>query len=462
MPRNATPSVLDSSMMMSAMQRERGERTGKRQRRKTLSSCPALGLALLAPFILPGFARAQAGYVARFTLDKTSVVPGEPVFCTFSIHNTGTQPFAFNFRNPSRIANTELESEPTFLVNDAAGRRVADPAPRRCGGAKGTAIYGSVSLPPGQIHTERWLLNQWARFARPGKFRIHAERRLPLLGLDAARHEFSGPPVAFAAALNELTLEVTAPSEEKLRSAFEPYERVLRKPEAKGFPESVQAVVTLPQPFLLDELVMLASAGPDERRWEREQALEGLARLGTTEAWEAIFKIARGSDGAAQGGAKNARSKQDSLRAFAILLLAERGDGNDLTSILAMLSAAPGSLRGEIIRALGFFRDARANKALFERLHAGSPDDRVNAILGLRNLEDKAVIPALIAMLNDPEAQVRQVAHFALRNLTGQVIQLSSTASGEESGRVSKTWRAWWQKQSPEYTPLRQPPCRDW
>ncbi len=446
-------------MMMSAM--GHGGRTG-RQPGSSVSSCSALALALLALCVLPGLARAQVSYVARFTLDKASVVAGEPAFCTFSIQNTGAQPFAFAFRNPARIANTELESEPSFAVRDAAGRRVADPAPRRCGGAKGTAIYGSVTLPPGQIHTERWLLNQWARFARPGKYRIHAERRLPLLGLDGTRQEFTGPPVAFAAALNELTLEVAAPSEEKLRNVFAAYEQVLRKPEAKGFAESVQAVVALPQPFLLDELVMLASAGPDERRWEREQALEGLARLGTAEAWEAILKIARADGRSVESTPAGAAARQDSLRAFAILLLAERGERDDLTAILAMLPEAPESLRGEIIRALGFLRDARANRALFERLHSTAPDDRVNAILGLRNLENKDTIPALIAMLNDPEARVRQVAHFALRNLTGQAIPLSSTALPEESKRVSNLWRVWWQKQTPDYKPVRQPPCRDW
>ncbi len=441
-----------------------GGGVGKKRLNHPLTSSPGLSLLLLAvalPF-WPVSARGQVSYVARFTLDKTSVVAGEPVFCTFSINNTGAQPFAFAFRNPSRIANPELESEPSFAVRDAAGRRAADPAPRRCGGAKGTAVYGSVSLPPKQIHTERWLLNQWARFARPGKYRIRAERRLPLLGLDAQQDKFSGPPVAFAAALNELTLEVAAPSEEKLRSVFEVYEKVLRKPEAKGFPESVQAVVTLPQPFLLDELVMLASAGPDERRWEREQALEGLARLETPEAWEAILKIARGDGLPLQSAPAGEAAKQDSLRAFAILLLAERSERGDLASILAMLPGAPESLRGDIIRALGFFRDARANKTLFERLHSASPDDRVNAILGLRNLEDKVVIPPLIAMLNDPESQVRQVAHFALRTLTGQTIPLSSTALPEESRRVSNLWRTWWRKQGPDYKPVHQPPCRDW
>jgi HEAT repeat protein len=423
---------------------------------------PATFLLALALSLWPSLLAAQVSYVARFSLDKPTFLMGEPIFCTFSVHNTGTQPFAFAYRNPTRIVNPELESEPRFRVVDAAGSRVADPAPRRCGGAKGTAVYGSVTLPPGQIHTERWLLNQWARFSRPGNYRVHAERRLPLLGLDPGRQGFSGPPVAFASALNDLTLEVAAATAEQLRSVFEPYERVLRKPEALGFPESVQAVITLPQAFLLDELATLASAGPEERRWDREQALEGLARLGTAEAWDVILKIALGGGRPEQVAAVESGQKFDALRASAILLLAEKGERRFLPPILALLPRAPVSLRGDILRALGFFRDQRATAVLFERLHSPARDDRVNAILGIRNLETKDTIPALIAMLNDPESQVRQVAHFALRNLTGRSSKLSPTASAGESTQVAEEWHDWWRKQAPGYTPVRQPPCRDW
>jgi len=420
---------------------------------------PLLAAALgLWPSTLP----AQVSYVARFALDKSAYRVGEPIFCTFSIHNTGRRPFAFPYRNPTRIGNPELESEPRFLVVDAAGRRVHDPAPRRCGGVKGTALYGSVTLPPGQIHTERWLLNQWARFSRPGRYRVRAERRLPLLGLDAAQGQFIGPPVAFALALNDLTLDVSASTEEQLRSIFEPFEKAVHEPETREFPEAFQAVVTLPQPFLLDELVRLASAATDEWRWDRQQALEALARIDTPAAWDAILRIAQGGDSPPRAASPDSVEKVDSLRAHAILLLAEKGDRRFLPPILALLSQAPDSLRGAILRALGLFRDARANQALFERLHSAVSEERVNAILGLRNLESRDAIPALIAMLNDPEPPVRQVAHFALRNLTGERIQLSAAASAVESARVAGQWRAWWRKQGPDYTPGRQPPCRDW
>lgn len=432
---------------------------------------PGRGLREVRFFLLAGLllclhpfsAAAQVSYVARFSMEKKSYLLGEPIFCTFSIQNTGLLPFAFSFRNPTRILNPELEGEPRFSVIDTAGHRLADPAPRSCGGAKGTAVYGSVTLPPGQIHSERWLINQWARFRRPGHYRVRADRRLPLLGLNAAKGEFTGPPVAYASATNEIAFEVTAATEEGLRAAYEPYQKALEKPGTAGFPEAVLAVTALPQPYLLARLVTLAGASSSERRWSREQALEGLARLGTPAAWDAILRIARGKGETRSVASKPVEAAQDeAFRAYAILLLAEKGDPAVLSPILSILDSAPETLRGEIVRMLGFFRSPRANQVLFERLHSPVIIDRVNAILGLRNLEIKDAIPAIIAMLNDPEAQVRQVAHFALRSLTGQPFTLSSTATPSESKRAEEQWRAWWGKNGATFTIRRQPPCRDW
>jgi HEAT repeat protein len=156
------------------------------------------------------------------------------------------------------------------------------------------------------------------------------------------------------------------------------------------------------------------------------------------------------------------QSKNIALRAYAVLLLGEKGDLAFLPALLELASTAPIDLRGDVLRALGFFNERRANELLFEKLHSPMVNDRVNAILGLKNLESKHAIPALLAMLNDPEAQVRQVAHFALQSLTGRKFKLSSGASRAESARVAERWHAWWRGHGASFVPLRQPPCRDW
>src|SRR5579863_5742290 len=154
-------------------------------------------LFLTGPLIFPITCRAQVSYVARFTLEKQKFLQGEPIFCDFVIQNTGARTFSFRYRSPDRILNRDLENEPHFSVTTKNRRPLPDPAPKPCGGAKGSAVYGSVTLPPGQTHTERWLVNQWARFSRPGKYKIKAERRLPLLAEEPGTPEFTDHPVAY-------------------------------------------------------------------------------------------------------------------------------------------------------------------------------------------------------------------------------------------------------------------------
>src|ERR1039457_1013086 len=110
-------------------------------------------------------ALAQVDYSVHFEMEKPQYLQGEPIFCRFVIRNTGTKVFAFRYRTPSRGVGTDDDQEPRFRVTDPRGPRLPDPGRRPCGSPQGTAVYGSVTLPPGQVHTERWLLNQWATFA---------------------------------------------------------------------------------------------------------------------------------------------------------------------------------------------------------------------------------------------------------------------------------------------------------
>jgi hypothetical protein len=384
-------------------------------------------------------------------MEKSTFRVGEPLFCVFTIENTGKATFAFRYRSPSRVLNPELESEPHFQVTDAQGRRLPDPAPQPCGGARGTVVYGSVTLPPSQIHTERWLLNQWARFSAPGHYRVRAERRLPLLGLDPSAQEFSAKPIAYALALDELTFEITPATESQLRPLFAPYLAALKNPKESDPAEAALVVATLPQPFLLPELTSMASASPPAR-WDRKQALEGLARLGTPAAWRAILKIAQGKAG----------KPGEDLQAYAILLLAEKGNATFLPPLLQIAASGSASLRGDVLRALGFFNDPGANRAIFDRLHSADATDRMNAILGLKNLGTRECVPALLAMLNDSDPQVRQVANFALESVTGQKFRLAAQPQRADFAHLADQWRAWWRANGASFSPLPPPACHDW
>ncbi len=200
----------------------------------------------------------------------------------------------------------------------------------------------------------------------------------------------------------------------------------------------------------MDRLAQLAAAPEKEHRWDPDAALEGLARLGTRAAWKEILAIARND------------KLDDALRAYAILLLGERADPKMLPVMNQMLSSVPASLRDDVLRALGFFHNPRASQVLFGHLHSSNATDRVNAILGVRNLETKDAVPALLAMLDDPDEQVRQVANFALQGLTGEKFKTPAASSGKEPGALAKQWHDWWLKHEASFEPVRQPACHDW
>ena len=421
-----------------------------------------LGLFFLTVGVSSMPALAQVDYSVHFEMEKPKYLQGEPVFCRFVIRNTGSKVFAFRYRTPTRSLATEYNQEPRFLVTDFRGRRLPDPGPRPCGSPQGTVVYGYVTLPPGQVHSERWLLNQWAQFAAPGRYQVRGERRLALLQPDPQTGEYGDKPAAFALAIDELSMAVIGSTRAQVEAAFHPYLAAIENPKEPNPAEAVVVLTSLPHSFFLNQLVAMANAGKPER-WDRRDALNGLARLNTPASWRAILKLFRGVDTSPSSGSKEAAEREeDPLRSYALLLLAEKADQAFIPTLVEMLAKSTEPTRGDILRALGFFHDVRAYQPLYDNLHSAQVTDRMNSVLGLKNLGTKEVIPALLAALNDPEAQVRQVANFALEGVTGHKVAVSANPSREEFERIASNWHGWWREHAASFSPPRPAACHDW
>lgn len=421
--------------------------------RSTARVIAALASALI---ILPSTGFGQVVGAAHFELSKRVYLLGEPVFCDYLIRNAGTATFVFPHRAPTRTLTRGLGSEPQFVLTNLAGRRLPDPAPEPCGGRQGTVIYGTTTLPPGQTNIERWVLNQWGRIQRPGVYHVHAQRHLPLFAFDPTSQNLGSDPSGYAEAMNDLSFKVIAGNEAELKKVYAPWLEILNHPSDPGFADAVIAITTVPHPFLEPQLVELLGRRSDKYPWVREWALQGLARLDTRSSWNAILRLALG------GNSNHEGNKNLDLRSSAILMLAEKGEPRFLPGLLRLLKSGPNSLQQDVLRALGFFHDGRANLALFDHLYAGSSDIRTNAILGLKNLNARDSFPALLAMLNDPQEEVRQVANFALQGLTGQHFQLPDNASRSQIKHTEKEWENWWQAHNATFTPVPLASCHDW
>jgi hypothetical protein len=423
---------------------------------------PRLGLFFLSTGLSCAVALAQVNYSVHFEMEKPQYLLGEPIFCRFVIQNTGNMVFAFRYRTPARALASDSDQEPRFRVTDGQGRGLPDPGPRPCGSPMGSAVYGSVTLSSGQVHTERWLVNQWARFRVAGRYPLRAERRLALFQPGPSGGGLGEHPVAFALALDELTVRVDPSTSEQVEAAFEPYLAAVQDRTNPNPAEAVVVLTSLPQPFFFGQLVEMAYAGKPDR-WDRRDALDGLARLGTPASWAAILNLFRSPDTIVGSESKGAvPGPEYPLWSYALLLLAEKGDPAFVPAFIETLGQSAEPARGDILRALGFFHDPHTYQVLFENLHSAQVTDRMNAVLALKNLGTREVIPALLAALNDPEVQVRQVASFALEGLTGRKVAVSSDTSREESLRAANDWHAWWRQHAATFSPPRPTPCHDW
>jgi len=407
-------------------------------------------------------ALAQADYTVRFEMEKPRYLLGEPIFCRFIIRNSGTKVFAFRYRTPTRALGTDYDQEPRFQVTDLHGRPLSDPGRKPCGNPQGTVVYGSVTLPPGQVHTERWLLNQWAVFTEPGHYHVRAERRLALRAPGAQAGDLSEKALAFALAIDEIGFDVVPSTRVQIEAAYQPYLAAVKNPKEPNPEEAVVVLTSLPQPFFLDQLSPMASPGKPDR-WDRRDVLDGLARMNTSASWAEILKRFRDPNSSPvhvneDGGGQ----AEDPLSSYALLLLAEKSDPAFIPPFLDMLTKSAEPMRGDVLRSLGFFHDPRASEALFENLHSPQVTDRMNAILGLKTFGGKEVIPALIAALDDPELQVRQVANFALEGLSGHKVSDEPPVAAPDVQRLAEGWHEWWLRSASAYSPPKPAPCHDW
>jgi hypothetical protein len=62
--------------------------------------------------------------------------------------------------------------------------------------------------------------------------------------------------------------------------------------------------------------------------------------------------------------------------------------------------------------------------------------------------EDRAHLPRLVELLEDPEPPVARAAAAALRSLTGQDLGPPADASRAEQARAVAAWKAWLAKQN--------------
>jgi hypothetical protein len=130
-------------------------------------------------------------------------------------------------------------------------------------------------------------------------------------------------------------------------------------------------------------------------------------------------------------------------------LLTQFQDGKDDLYGAALAEAIP-QLNGD--------RRAQARDALVRRLArqdlaalrgwARDDDPEVRRAAALGTKEAKGALPALFALVEDPEPLVMRAAHVALQRLSGQDFGPAAEADRAEQLLAGAAWRGWWRKQA--------------
>ena len=122
--------------------------------------------------------------------------------------------------------------------------------------------------------------------------------------------------------------------------------------------------------------------------------------------------------GAIEGNwAEDLKSDVPAVRAGAARRLGERGGGEHVTSLIALLGDPEARVRWTAAAALGTLRDPRAAEPLVEALRDRDRTVRFHAAHALGQIASPAGADGLVRALSDPEWPVRSQAAGALRRL---------------------------------------------
>jgi hypothetical protein len=122
-------------------------------------------LAFFAGTLSRTNAFAQNASPVSYVLESPDVVPGEPVFLRFVVHNTSAAPLKLDL-------GQDRKQSFVFDVNFPDGTTASDLVkPLR----SGLAASGDISVAASERYTQTLLLNEWINFNAPGTYVVDVE-----------------------------------------------------------------------------------------------------------------------------------------------------------------------------------------------------------------------------------------------------------------------------------------------
>jgi hypothetical protein len=137
--------------------------------------------------------------------------------------------------------------------------------------------------------------------------------------------------------------------------------------------------------------------------------------------------------------------KADAARQAEVLQKLRDGKGGVYTDALAhAIRRLDGAPRGKARDALADRLARMSARTLSDKLQDDDLEVRRAAALACAMRDEKAHVPRLIELLQDPEAAVARAAHAALKSLTNQDFGPGADAGQADVARAVAAWKDWW------------------
>ena len=377
-----------------------------------------LQVALLAPSLCP------AQVTGTFSLDKSTFAPGEPVFLSFTLHNSGTETEAISSADPySFCSGYKIQ-----ITHDPAA---AVPACFR--GYGGSCLSGAITLAPGASHTERILLNYrniyqgyaTAQVNLPGNYTIDASRDIA--------YAPSGERIPFpnqtdhALAHQEFHLRVDD-ALELPPGIYTPYVQQLDSKDSQVRREAARTLATVAPPALEPLLLTFASSKYEDLKQFAPLALFNLSTKASLAALAQMLVDNKPGNYEFVSAAEKLGKTHDPAW-FPVLLEVADQHGPMYLSYAAESGG-----------------DA-AIPALLARLRSPQSGGPIDAINALGRTGSRAAVPLLISLL--PSNPTNEDARNTAVSANGALTQLTHLYADQGTNGASipgwhNRWQNWW------------------
>jgi HEAT repeats len=379
-------------------------------------------LALLASSPCP------AQVTGTFSLEKSTFAPGEPVFLSLTLHNSGKEPEEVTAADPYSFCS----GYKIHITRDAT------PKPACFQGYGGSCMSGALLLASGESHTERLLLNyrnnSQGDLSDPvsiaGDYTVDASREIAYAPPGQNSRVYVAPDHSEAHQVFHLRVDDAL---ELSPAIYAPYIQQLDSKDDQVRREAARTLATFAPPALEPLLLTFATS---KDYVLKQFAPLALANLSTKASLAALAQMLLGTNPGTYEYIKAAENLGKTHDPVWFPLLLEVADQHG-----PMYLSYAAESGGEV-----------AIPALLARLHTPDANTRGAVINALGNTGSRAAVPLLIGIFG-PQAQDEDGRNTAI-SVNVALRQLTHVYAEQDSGGTSipswhSRWQNWWLTSGP-------------